>query len=108
MRLRDLSWVGLLMVGVVLTAGCGPKAGDPSGTSTAAGGREFNIQGMSCEGCAESITACLKKIPGVESAKVSLADKKAVVVADPAQVPAEKIVAAVKEAGYEATAATKR
>ena len=63
--------------------------------------REFAIEGMSCQGCADTITAALGKIPGVESAKVSFRDKKAVVVARTSQVPDEKILAAVAEAGYQ-------
>jgi copper chaperone len=64
--------------------------------------REFAIDGMACEGCADNVTNAIEKIPGVQSAKVSLTEKKAVVVADPSQVPAEKIEAAVTAAGYKA------
>lgn len=62
--------------------------------------REFAIEGMSCQGCVDAITAALTEIPGVQSAKVSLADKKAVVVAEEGKVPTAKIVAAIAAAGY--------
>lgn len=63
--------------------------------------REFAVAGMSCEGCVSSITDALTKIPGVQSATVSLEQKKAVVVADPAQVPTEKIEAEIAGLGYQ-------
>lgn len=64
--------------------------------------REFVIDGMSCQGCADTITAALAKIPEVESAKVSLEEKRAVVLANESQVPIEKILAAIAAAGYKA------
>ena len=70
------------------------------GQAASASGREFAIEGMSCQGCVDSITAALTEIPGVRSAKVSLGDKKAVVIADERKVPNAKIVAAIEAAGY--------
>jgi copper chaperone CopZ/predicted peroxiredoxin len=62
--------------------------------------REFVIDGMSCQGCADTITSALTKIPGVQSAKVSLQDKSAIVTASESQVPTEKILTAITIAGY--------
>ena len=70
--------------------------------------REFIIEGMMCQGCADNVTNAIAKIPGVQSAKVSLAGKRAVVVADPLQVPSDKIEAAVAAAGYKAKACDSR
>ncbi len=64
--------------------------------------REFTIDGMMCQGCADNVTNAIAKIPGVQSAKVSLAEKRAVVVADPSKVPSDKIEASVAAAGYQA------
>ncbi len=64
--------------------------------------REFAIKGMHCDGCASAVTAAIQALAGVESVEVSLADKKAVVRADEAKVPAAKIEAAVRDAGFEA------
>ena len=96
-----------------LCMGCG-QAGSGNGKLSTTGAhpvetasmttREFAIEGMMCQGCADSVTSAIAKIPGVQSAKVSLAEKRAVVVADPSQVPAEKIEAAVAAAGYKAKA----
>jgi uncharacterized protein involved in oxidation of intracellular sulfur len=55
---------------------------------------------MSCQGCADSITSALAKIPEVQSASVSLQNKRAVVVAKESQVPTDKILAAITAAGY--------
>lgn len=70
------------------------------GEATAVVPREFVIEGMTCQGCADSITSALTQVPGVKSAKVSLADKRAVVLAKESDVPAEQILAAIAAAGY--------
>jgi copper chaperone CopZ/predicted peroxiredoxin len=68
--------------------------------------RDFAIEGMTCQGCADNITAALTGIPGIRSATVSLQDKKAVVLADESQVTTEKIIAAITAAGYKAQLAS--
>jgi copper chaperone CopZ/predicted peroxiredoxin len=68
--------------------------------------QDFAIEGMTCQGCADNITAALTGIPGVRSATVSLHDKKAVVLADESQVTTEKIIAAITAAGYKAQLAS--
>ena len=68
--------------------------------------RVFALEGMTCQGCVDTITTTLTQIPGVRSAKVSLQDKQAVVVASESDVPTEKIVAAVVAAGYQARPAS--
>jgi copper chaperone len=83
---------------VCLTAcifGCG-QPNNPQATEK----QEFAIEGMSCEGCVNTITTALKAIPGVTSAKVSLQDKKATVVAD--SVSSQTIEDTVAKAGYKA------
>lgn len=83
---------------------CEPKPNASTSASTSASSRQFAIEGMTCEGCVQTITAALKAIPGVKSAEVSLQDKKATIVADEAEVPASVVEAAVSKAGYKATA----
>ena len=68
--------------------------------ATAAVPREFAIEGMACQGCADSITSALTQVPGVQSANVSFQDKRAVVLAKESEVPTEKILAAIAAAGY--------
>lgn len=78
-----------------------PGESRASGNESAVGDpREFIIEGMTCQGCADSITSALTQVPGVKSAKVSLADNRAVVSAKESEVPAEKILAAIAAAGY--------
>ena len=77
--------------------GCGQQAG-PQTPET----RTFAIEGMSCEGCANTITLALKEIPGVKSVEVSLKDKKATVVADSPRVSPQTIEDTVAKAGYKA------
>lgn len=66
--------------------------------------KKLNVEGMMCEHCVAHVTKALEGVPGVSSVKVSLADKDAVVEAAP-EVTDEALVAAVKDAGYEATVA---
>ena len=68
--------------------------------TNAATSREFVIDGMSCQGCVDTITSALTSIPGVQSAKVSLQDNRAVVTASESQVPTDKILTAITTAGY--------
>ncbi len=64
--------------------------------------QEYAIEGMSCQGCVNTLTTTLKNIPGVQMVKVSLAEKRAVVVADPTDATRKKIQSAVADAGYTA------
>jgi copper ion binding protein len=64
--------------------------------------REFAVEGMMCEGCVKTVTSAVQGVPGVKEVEVSLADKKATVVADAAEVPSSKIEAAIRDAGYQA------
>ncbi len=63
---------------------------------------ELDIGGMTCASCANRVEKALAKVPGVQRASVNLATEKATVEAAPA-VAAEALVAAVTQAGYEAT-----
>lgn len=62
--------------------------------------RAFAIEGMSCQGCVDTITAALTKLPGVRAAQVSLQDRRATILADASQVPDAQILAAIAAAGY--------
>ncbi len=62
----------------------------------------IKVTGMTCGHCVASVTKALQKVPGVESADVSL-DKAQAIVKGSADALA--LIAAVKEEGYEATVA---
>lgn len=63
---------------------------------------ELDITGMTCDHCVRSVTNALKDVEGVQTAVVSLDEKRAVVTADEIDLPA--LIAAVEEEGYEAAA----
>lgn len=60
----------------------------------------LRVSGMTCNGCVKHVTAALREVPGVTAVDVDLANGRAKVVHD-ATVAA--LIAAVTEAGYEAT-----
>lgn len=61
------------------------------------GGITLSISGMTCVGCANTVTRVLARVPGIDSAKVDLASGCAMVTGD-ARV--EDLIAAVAAAGY--------
>jgi copper chaperone CopZ len=62
---------------------------------------ELSVEGMSCQNCVRHVREALTGIRGVQSADVSLEEKRAVVTHD-GTVPAPALIAAVEEEGYEA------
>jgi copper chaperone CopZ len=61
------------------------------------------ISGMTCNGCVKHVEAALRGVDGVTAVQVDLAGAKAKVVHDPERSPVPRLIAAVVEAGYEAT-----
>ncbi|WP_428819269.1 heavy metal translocating P-type ATPase [Microbulbifer sp. MCCC 1A16149] len=64
----------------------------------------FALSGASCAGCVRKIEGALESVPGVEDAKVNLAEKTLSVVGD---VDQARCIQAVEEAGYGAKPARK-
>ena len=64
----------------------------------------ISIEGMHCDGCAETIQALLTAETGVKAATVSYADGRARVLYDPAAADEAKLVTAIERGGYRATA----
>jgi Cu+-exporting ATPase len=63
---------------------------------------ELSIEGMTCNNCVRHVTEALRETPGVASANVSLEENRATVTwSDGADAAPEKLVAAVRQAGYE-------
>ena len=62
----------------------------------------LKVGGMTCQGCARSVTRVLQGLKGVASAEVSLDAAQAKVTFDPAQVDLPRLKAAIEQAGYEA------
>jgi len=63
----------------------------------------LRIEGMTCASCSSRVEKALLKVPGVATASVNLATERATVQARP-DVAASVLQAAVKKAGYEASA----
>ena len=61
---------------------------------------EYSVKGMTCDHCAGSVTAEIKKIPGVTNVDVDV-DAGRVTVQSDQQVTDDAVVEAVEEAGYE-------
>ena len=63
---------------------------------------DLAIVGMTCEGCVQSVTRTLSRVPGVERVEVSLEEGKAKVAYDPAKAGIADLKRAIERAGYEA------
>ena len=62
----------------------------------------FQIDGMTCGGCASRIEKALRaNLPAVEPL-LEVSEKRLVATFDPAQITVSQIVSVVSEAGYEA------
>ena len=61
---------------------------------------KLNIEGMHCTGCSTRLEKVLNNFDGVESAKVSLEEKKADIKYDEAQVNESELKEAIEDAGF--------
>ncbi|MGK7906292.1 MAG: heavy metal translocating P-type ATPase [Synechococcus sp.] len=92
-----------------MTAALPNSPTDPSMTASfisseaARAAASLKIGGMSCAGCAASVTRTLTQIPGVTLAEVNFAAEQARVVYESEQVSLATLVAAVSESGFSAT-----
>jgi Cu+-exporting ATPase len=66
---------------------------------------ELSIEGMTCASCAGRVERALAKVPGVKGATVNLANEQARVSLN-SPLPVAQLIAAVKQAGYEARPTT--
>ena len=60
------------------------------------------VRGMNCTGCANSVTQALSAVPGVANSEVSLQEGRARVRWNDGEQSADKLVSAIREAGYQA------
>lgn len=61
----------------------------------------FNIKGMTCMGCVNSITRVLQQLPGVGKVEVSLGQEQAKINFDPAKTALTELKATIEDAGFE-------
>ncbi|MFN7147258.1 MAG: heavy-metal-associated domain-containing protein, partial [Myxococcota bacterium] len=78
--------------------------GTPTGTP-AEETLDLGILGMTCAACVRRVEKALGRVPGVLAATVNLATNRATVTIDPAVTTGGKLVAAVREAGYDVAGA---
>ena len=100
----------VLALSCAMFSGCSnrePKASPekPSDAEVAGDQVVFAVRGMHCDGCAQAITEAVQALPGVKSAEVSFADKRAVIVPMKGGFDPEAVLAAIRKMGYEATPA---
>ncbi len=61
----------------------------------------FQVEGMTCEGCAATVAQAIRRVPGVVAVEVNYEKRQAIIGTQACcQVPKEKILAALKNAGY--------
>ncbi len=60
----------------------------------------FRIEGMNCDGCANTIKNAVEKEPGVQTVSVSFAGQQARVLYDPRAVEEDRLVAAIEKPGF--------
>lgn len=76
---------------------------DKAGVKPTAAATELSVSGMTCQNCARHVTEAIQSVPDVRSATVSLENKSATVRWNSgAAADISAVIAAVKEAGYEA------
>ncbi len=63
---------------------------------------EYKVTGMHCMGCAGSVKRVLERNAAVDSAEVSLEDSNAKVSYDESLIDDQKVIALIKNLGYEA------
>jgi Hg(II)-responsive transcriptional regulator len=59
----------------------------------------FKIEGMHCDGCAETIKAMVGTVPGVRAADVSFGDRQARILYEPKSITEDELVTAVEGGG---------
>lgn len=69
--------------------------------------QKFNVTGMTCSACQANVEKSIRKLPGVNSVNVNLLSNSMFVEFDEAGLDNNKIIEAVKAAGYGATEYTK-
>jgi copper chaperone len=65
----------------------------------------FSVKGMTCGHCVRAVEGAVGGLDGVQKVAVDLKGGKASVSYEPAKVTVDRIIAAIKEEGYEAAEA---
>jgi copper chaperone CopZ len=99
----NLAMIAVACAGMSLS-GCNHPVGNAKDTPSKATAtkvtRQFEVEGMHCDGCAESIASALKAVPGIKSATVSFEFKKAMVVTEGEQPATSEIEKTISGLGF--------
>lgn len=60
----------------------------------------FNIEGMNCDACANTIKTLVEKEPGVRMVSVSYSEQEARVLFDPKSIEEEHLVDTIQKPGF--------
>ena len=60
----------------------------------------FKIEGMHCDGCANTIKGLIERVPGVQMATVSFKDGEARVLYNPQATNEDRLAEAIQKPGY--------
>lgn len=63
---------------------------------------DLKVTGMTCQSCADQVTAALSEKKGVAKSDVMFTENKALVTYDPKVIKPEEIIAAIEAIGYKA------
>ena len=70
--------------------------------------KTFELEGMTCASCAQTVEKVTNKLPGVESAQVNLATEKLTMAYDESVLSVQDIEQAVSKAGYQVVQPTQK
>jgi len=60
----------------------------------------FLIEGMNCDGCAETLKVLIERQPGVRKAEISFGERQARVLYDPQAVGEERLIELIQKPGF--------
>ncbi len=94
---------GLAVVEGARLCPCGAGSARAQTPAVASRTAALHIEGMDCPACTTAIRIALKKLDGVQDARVSYANKEAVVEYAPGKVTPQQLADAVNQLGYKAS-----
>lgn len=98
----------IIIVVLISIPGCKNTSADKTGesgqttdtTALSNATAEFQVKGMHCTGCENTIKTNIKELNGVTTVDASFKENKAIVAFDSTQTNESAIVAAIEDAGY--------
>lgn len=95
---RGMACIAIAAVAICLAPGLPPNPAPAADAQQVT----LTLNGMTCASCAFAIKAALKKLDGVQEAKVSYREERATIIYDPDRVSPEAMIQAIRDAGFDA------